>query len=130
GLAATLIWHEAPHRLAETLADMADLFGARSAAVARELTKRFEEVRRGSLADLAAHYAANAVRGEVTVLVGPPEQADPEDLDGRLRAALSTQSVKDAAALVAAATGLPRKLVYARALELSQGGGSASGGGG
>jgi len=119
GLSATLIWHEAPHRLAETLADMAAAFGARPAAVARELTKRFEEVRRGPLPELADHYATHAARGEVTVLVGPPEEADPEDLDGRLRAALATNSVKDAAALVAAATGLPRKLVYGRALALS-----------
>jgi 16S rRNA (cytidine1402-2'-O)-methyltransferase len=121
GLAATLIWYEAPHRLADTLADMADAFGGRAAAVARELTKRFEEVRRGSLSELAAHYAANAARGEVTIVVGPPEQDDPEDLDGRLRAALATNSLKDAAALVATATGLPRKLVYARALALSAG---------
>jgi 16S rRNA (cytidine1402-2'-O)-methyltransferase len=118
GLAATLIWYEAPHRLAETLADMAEAFGDRSAAVARELTKRFEEVRRGTLTALAAHYAAQAARGEVTIVVGPPEHDDPEDLDGRLRAALASNSVKDAAALVAAATGLPRKLVYARALAL------------
>jgi 16S rRNA (cytidine1402-2'-O)-methyltransferase len=121
GLSATLIWYEAPHRLAETLADMADAFGARAAAVARELTKRFEEVRRGPLSELAAHYASNAARGEVTIVVGPPEQDDPEDLDGRLRAALATNSLKDAAALVATATGLPRKLVYARALALSAG---------
>jgi 16S rRNA (cytidine1402-2'-O)-methyltransferase len=119
GLAATLIWYEAPHRLAETLADMAAAFGARQAAVARELTKRFEEVRRGSLAELAAFYGANAARGEVSIVVGPPEEADHEDLDGLLRAALDRNSVKDAAALVAAATGLPRKLVYARALALS-----------
>ena len=121
GLAATLIWHEAPHRLAETLADMAQAFGPRPAAVARELTKRFEEVRRGTLAELAAHYAANAARGEITVLVGPAEAeaGDPEDLDARLRAALAGNSLKDAAALVATATGLPRKLVYARALELA-----------
>ena len=120
GLSATLIWYEAPHRLAETLADMADAFGARPAAVARELTKRFEEVRRGPLPELAAHYATSAARGEVTIVVGPPEHADPEDLDGRLRAALATHSVKDAAALVTAATGLPRKVVYARALALSE----------
>ena len=120
GLAATLIWHEAPHRLAETLADMAAAFGARPAAVARELTKRFEEVRRGTLPELAASYAATAVRGEVTVLVGPGAQdADAEGLDERLRSALASGSVKDAAALVAAATGLPRKVVYARALELA-----------
>ena len=120
GLTATLIWHEAPHRLAETLADMADAFGARSAAVARELTKHFEEVRRGSLAEIAGYYAANAARGEITVLLGPPEDNDAEDLDGSLRAALKEHSVREAAALVTAATGLPRKLVYARALVLAK----------
>ena len=118
GLAATLIWYEAPHRLAETVTDMAEAFGARQAAVARELTKHFEEVRRGPLSELAAHYATNPVRGEVTIVVGPPEQDDPEELDARLREALASSSVKDAAALVATATGLPRKLVYARALAL------------
>ncbi len=122
GLSATLIWYEAPHRLAETLADMADAFGGRPAAVARELTKRFEEVQRGTLPELGAHYAIHVARGEVTIVVGPPEQDDPEDLDGRLRAALATNSLKDAAALVATATGLPRKLVYARALALSAAG--------
>jgi 16S rRNA (cytidine1402-2'-O)-methyltransferase len=120
GLAATLIWYEAPHRLAESLADMVDAFGDRPAAVARELTKRFEEVRRGALSELAAHYAASAARGEITVVVGAPEHNDPEDLDGRLREALAAHSMKDAAALVAVATGLPRKLVYARALVLGR----------
>jgi 16S rRNA (cytidine1402-2'-O)-methyltransferase len=120
GLTATLIWHEAPHRLAETLADMVDAFGTRSAAVARELTKHFEEVRRGTLADLASHYATNPARGEITILLGPPQDNDAEDLDGTLRAALREHSVREAAALVTAATGLPRKLVYARALELAK----------
>jgi 16S rRNA (cytidine1402-2'-O)-methyltransferase len=119
GLAATLVWHEAPHRLADALADMAEAFGARPAAVARELTKRFEEMQRGDLSTLAAHYAAIQARGEITVVVGPPAQDDVEDLDGRLRTALAGHSVKDAAALVAAATGLPRKVVYARAMELA-----------
>jgi 16S rRNA (cytidine1402-2'-O)-methyltransferase len=120
GLIATLVWYEAPHRLGETLADMADVFGPRQAAVARELTKRFEEVRRGTLPELAAHYRDHTARGEVTVVVGPAEQDDPEDLDGKLSAALAGNSVKDAAALVATATGLPRKLVYARALALAE----------
>ena len=122
GLSATLIWHEAPHRLAEALADLHAAFGDRPAAVARELTKRFEEVRRDGLGALAAHYATAPARGEITVLVGPaPEDAgDSEDLDGHLRAALETNSVKDAAALVAGSTGLPRRTVYARALELSR----------
>lgn len=121
GLKATLIWHEAPHRLAETLTDLHGAFGDRPAVVARELTKRFEEVRRDRLAALAAHYAAEPARGEITVLVGPAteEDSDPEDLDTRLRAAMAENSVRDAASLVATATGLPRKLVYARALELS-----------
>jgi 16S rRNA (cytidine1402-2'-O)-methyltransferase len=119
GLAATLVWHEAPHRLADALADMAEAFGARPAAVARELTKRFEEMRRGDLPTLAAHYASSEARGEITVVVGPPAQDDVENLDGRIRAALAGHSVKDAAALVAAATGLPRKIVYARAMELA-----------
>jgi 16S rRNA (cytidine1402-2'-O)-methyltransferase len=119
GLAATLIWHEAPHRLVDTLADIQAAFGDRPAAVARELTKRFEEVRRGTPGELAAHFQATAPRGEITLLLGPPEQDDPEDLDGKLAEALAAHSVKDAAALVAAATGLPRKLVYARALALS-----------
>ena len=123
GLDATLIWHEAPHRLAETLADLLAIFGPRPAAVARELTKRFEEVRRAPLDALAAHYDTYAPRGEITVLVGPapPGVVDAEDLDGQLRAALATSSVKDAATLVAGTTGLPRKTVYARALEISRG---------
>jgi 16S rRNA (cytidine1402-2'-O)-methyltransferase len=122
GLSATLIWHEAPHRLPETLADLAGAFGDRPAAVARELTKRFEEVRRGNLPALAAHYAAAPPRGEITVVLGPPspEHADAEALDTTLRTALARHSVKDAAALVATATGLPRRLVYARALVLAE----------
>lgn len=123
GLAATLIWHEAPHRLAEMLATLADVLGpARPAAVARELTKRFEEVRRGTLADLAAHYGEHAPRGEITVVVGPPlaDDSTADDLDSQLRTALRTLSVKDAAALVAGITSLPRRTVYARALELAR----------
>ena len=120
GLSATLVFYEAPHRLAETLADMAADFGDRPAAVARELTKRFEEVRRGGLTALATHYAAEAARGEITVLVGPaPEEVPAEgDLDSMLQTLLRTQTVREAAAFAAQATGLPRKQVYARALAL------------
>lgn len=121
GLSATLIWHEAPHRLAETLADLAAAFGDRPAAVARELTKRYEEVRRGLLPLLANHYATHAARGEITLVVGPApaETAGPETLDTALRAALTRMSVRDAAAFVATATGLARREVYARALTLA-----------
>ena len=121
GLRATLIWHEAPHRLVETLEDCA-VFGAREAAVARELTKRFEEVRRGDAAALAAHFRQTAPRGEITLLLGPAdadaEAASAGMLDAQLRDALRTLSVKDAASLVAATSALPRRVVYARALAL------------
>jgi len=120
GLFATLIWHEAPHRLLEMLADLRDGFGDRSAAVARELTKRFETVERGRLSELVECFTQQAPRGEITVLIGPPEDDDPEDLDQRLQTALAVHSVKDAAALVSVATGLPRKLVYARALRMAE----------
>jgi 16S rRNA (cytidine1402-2'-O)-methyltransferase len=120
GMACALVWHEAPHRLPEMLADLHDIFGDRSAAVARELTKRFETVERGKLSSLINLFERDQARGEITVVVGPPETDDPEDLDGRLRAALATESLKDAAALVSVATGLPKKLVYARALKLHE----------
>jgi 16S rRNA (cytidine1402-2'-O)-methyltransferase len=121
GFNATLAFYESPHRAGETLADMASIFGARPAALARELTKKFEEVRRGLLPELAALYATQAPRGEITLLVGPApaEAAEAGELDALLVAALRTQSVREAAAGVAAATGLPRKQVYARALELA-----------
>ncbi|MFN4283588.1 MAG: 16S rRNA (cytidine(1402)-2'-O)-methyltransferase [Alphaproteobacteria bacterium] len=123
---ATLIFFESAQRLGETLADMADVLGARPAAVSRELTKLYEETRRGDLRDLAEHYAAaGAPKGEIVVCVGgadaATQAASAESLDDHLRRALANASVKDAAALVAAATGLPRKQVYARALELKTG---------
>jgi 16S rRNA (cytidine1402-2'-O)-methyltransferase len=122
GLAATLLFHEAPHRLAETLADLADLLGPRPAAVARELTKRFEEVVRDDLAALAARYAEAPPRGEITLVVGPAAAPPAEaDLDGLLNAALTRHSLKQAVAEVTAATGLPRRVVYARALALGEG---------
>ena len=103
------------------LADLRSVFGDRPAAVARELTKRFEEVRRGTLESLMAGQTADPARGEITVVLGPAAEGDDaEDLDGRLLRALAEGTVKDAAALVATATGLPRKVVYARALELAR----------
>jgi 16S rRNA (cytidine1402-2'-O)-methyltransferase len=128
GLSATLVFYEAPHRLDEALAAMAGALGGdRPAAVARELTKRFEEVRRGPLADLAAWYAVHDARGEVVVVVCPapaPAPAGEAEIDARLREALAAgMSRRDAAAAVAAATGVARKQVYARALALDQDGG-------
>ncbi|MFM2042705.1 MAG: rRNA ((1402)-2-O)-methyltransferase [Pseudomonadota bacterium] len=122
---ATLVLYESAQRLADLLADAADILGGREAAVARELTKMFEEVRRGTLPDLAAHYAAaGPPKGEVVVVIAPPPAGEAAteaaDLDRLLRDALKTMSVRDAAASVATATGQPRKAVYARALELAK----------
>ena len=125
---ATLVLFESPRRLAAALADMAAELGPRPAAVARELTKRFEEVRRDRLDALAQHYRdAGAPKGEIVVVVGPPGEtaADEDEVDARLRQALETHSVRDAAAAVAAATGVPRRRLYARALELAAGLGEA-----
>jgi 16S rRNA (cytidine1402-2'-O)-methyltransferase len=126
GLAASLVFFEAPHRLAEALAAMAEALGAdRPAAVARELTKRFEEVRRGTLGDLAAHYATAGARGEICIVVGPaPAEAvaGAEEVEARLRAAFAAGlSLRDAAASVAEATGLKRRDVYRQALDLGLG---------
>ena len=120
---ATLIFLESPHRLTALLGDLAAVLGDRRAAVARELTKRFEEVRRDRLSALTAHYVgAGAPKGEVTVVVGPPEAAaEPaeDDLDARLLAALADHPASEAARRVAAETGRKRREVYARALALS-----------
>jgi 16S rRNA (cytidine1402-2'-O)-methyltransferase len=118
---ATLIFFESGPRLAESLADMAAALGSRDAAVARELTKMFEETRRGGLSELAQHYAAaGAPRGEIVVLVGPPAaKAEVGDaaLDAFLRKAL-VRGVKEAASEAARDLGVPRKRAYARALAL------------
>ncbi len=120
GFGATLVFFESARRLAGSLTDMAEILGPRPAAIARELTKRFEEIRRGPLDALAGHYLeAGAPRGEVVVVVGPPDAAlaaAAPDIDNLLRLALAEMSLRDAAASVAAATGQPRREVYARAL--------------
>ncbi|HEX3972615.1 MAG TPA: 16S rRNA (cytidine(1402)-2'-O)-methyltransferase [Stellaceae bacterium] len=122
-LQATLIIYETGPRLAATLADMADVLGARPVAVARELTKLYEELRRGSLRELAAHYAeAGGPKGEIVIVVGGADEAaaraaiSDDDIDAALETALATMSVKDASTAVADATGRPRRDVYQRAL--------------
>ena len=118
---ATLILYESGPRLAASLADMAALLGDRPAAVIREATKLHEETMRGTLGELAARYQmAEPPRGEITLIAGPPGQARPAavDLDALLAAALAGATLKQAVADVTAETGLPRKTVYARALDL------------
>jgi len=129
---ASLVIYESARRLPAALADMAEVLGPRPAAVARELTKLHEEVRRGTLPALAEHYQrAGPPKGELVVVIGPagPDSAaapDAEVLDAQLGAALRRASLRDAVAAVAEATGLPRRQVYARALELAREAGDES----
>jgi 16S rRNA (cytidine1402-2'-O)-methyltransferase len=121
----TLVFFEAPQRVAATLADCVDILGGqRVAAVARELTKYYETIRRGPLAELAAAFAGEAQpKGEIVVLIGPPHEREAEraeeTLDTRLMQALESHSIKDAASIVSGETGVPRRRVYARALQLA-----------
>ncbi|KRE11992.1 16S rRNA methyltransferase [Bosea sp. Root381] len=121
----TLVFFESPRRVAEMLADAAAVLGERPGAVARELTKFYENVQRGPLSALAAHYGSEEeARGEIVVIIGPPgatELSSAADLIGdRLRVALAQVSLKEAVAQVAAETGQPRRKVYALALELTR----------
>jgi len=126
GIPGTLMVFESPHRLPEMLADAADVLGPRPAVVARELTKMFETVRRGTLATLAGEFAEEGPpKGEIVVLIGEASDESRREeaetgLDGALGRALATHSIKDAAALVAAETGLSKREVYARALVLAK----------
>lgn len=118
---ASLVFFESPNRLGESLADMAEVLGARNAAVGRELTKLHEEIRRGTLAGLASGYVdRDTPKGEVTIVVGPPPEDAPDTarIDSLLRQALAFMPVRAAADLVAEALDTPRKAVYTRALEL------------
>jgi len=121
---ATLIFFESGPRLAETLKQMSEILGMRSAAVARELTKLHEELRRGTLTELAEAYEnAPPPKGEVTLLVSPPHetQADMSAVDAALDAALRFMPLKPASEMIANLTGASRKDVYARGLEKKNG---------
>lgn len=120
---ATLVLYEAGPRLASCLADAEAVLGLREAAIAREVTKRFEEVRRGSLAKLAAEAAAaGSPKGEIVVVIGPPElrepTADRQTVEALLIDALAKDGPSAAAAAVAATTGHSRREVYRWAVEL------------
>jgi 16S rRNA (cytidine1402-2'-O)-methyltransferase len=121
GVRSTLILFEGASRLGASLADMAAVLGPRPAAVARELTKLHETLVRGDLASLAADPTLAAPKGEVVIVVGPPAEeaaSAPEDVDAALLEAIGRLSPADAAREVAAATGLPRRDLYGRALAL------------
>ena len=120
---ATLIFYETAPRLMKSLAAIEEVMPKREIAVARELTKLHEECRRGFSAGLMAYYDANPPRGEIVLLIGPPQaqQANEADADAMLIDALATMKPSQAAGHVAKATGLDRKALYARAMDLKPG---------
>ncbi len=120
----TLVFYESPKRVAACLSDLADILGGdRQAALCRELTKKFEETRRGTLADLATEYEGLSVKGEVVLLVdrAHSQSVKDSDVEGALKKALQTHSVRDAADLVSEMFSLPRRPIYQMALKLGKG---------
>lgn len=120
-LRATLVLYESGPRLAATLGLLREGLGDRDAAVAREISKKFEETVTGTLSQLAARYAEAPPKGEIVVVVGPPGEAEPageEAIDAALREALTRLSASRAAAEVAERLGVPRRQVYERAQRL------------
>ncbi len=120
----TLVFYESPKRVAACLSDLADILGGdRQAALCRELTKKFEETRRGTLADLAAEYEGASVKGEVVLLVdrAHSQSVKDSDVEEALIKALQTHSVRDAADLVSEMFSLPRRPIYQMALKLGRG---------
>ncbi len=120
---STLVFFEAPSRVAEMLADLTAEFGARPAAIARELTKLHEEVRRAPLGDLAESVKGETIKGEVAIVVGPPQKQDVTDADitVQLETALADTSLRDASKVIAEALGVPRTRVYDLGLRLTRG---------
>ena len=125
-LAATLVFYESGPRLAASLSQMAEILGAREAAVSREISKKFEETITGTLSDLAARYDESPPKGEIVVTVGPPAVldtvSDPETIRAALAEALTRLPVSKAAGEVAKAFGADRKVLYAQALEMKANG--------
>ena len=121
---ATMVFYESPKRILASLKDMIEVYGAgRAVSVCRELTKKFEEVVRGSLQDAVDNFAArDSIKGEIVVVLGPPiaKEISEDDITAALEIALGKMRVKDAANIVAEQFNLPRKEVYARALALDK----------
>lgn len=116
----SLVLFEAPSRIADALADVAAVLGDREVVVARELTKRFEEVKRGLAPVLAAELAATPIKGEIVLVIAPapPREANDAEIEAALRAALATSSLRDAVRLVTDDLGAPRSRVYQIGLRL------------
>ncbi len=122
GVQGSLIIYETGPRLLDSLQDMQKTMGNREAAVTRELTKMYEEVRRGTLSDLIVHYTKSGPpKGEIVVVLGPPvaEIVSTESIEKQIQSALQKMSVRDAAEMVAKATGKPKRAIYTLALKLA-----------
>lgn len=121
-IAATLVLYESPKRLGQTLTDCAEILGEdRYAAVCRELTKKFEEISRGTLRELAEAFGERQVKGEIAVCIGKGSpKTDADALDAALREALETMKLKDAAAEVAKRFGVSKRDLYQRGLEIQK----------
>ncbi|MEP2892401.1 16S rRNA (cytidine(1402)-2'-O)-methyltransferase [Tateyamaria sp.] len=123
GVQATLVMYESPKRAGALLADAVEVLGAdRPATLCRELTKKFEETRHGTVQELAEHFATTDIKGEVVVLIGRSEAVavNEKDIESALQSALADMSVKDAAAFVAETFDVPKRQVYQQALLLSR----------
>ena len=117
---ASLVFFESPGRAPESLADMAAVYGTRPACMARELTKMHEDIRRGSLSELAASTASAPLKGEIVIVVGPPgdRQVTDAELSAKLESALASMSLKDAAKAVSDAFGISKARVYDLGLQI------------
>ena len=116
----TLVFYESPQRVAAMLEDAADILGDREGALARELTKKFEEVRRGKLSEIALSARETPPKGEIVVLIERRSEKIRESVpEERLREQMQTMSVRDAVDFITAETGLPRRQVYQMAVKLS-----------
>ena len=121
GVLATLAFYESPKRIAGMLGDAAEVLGGdRKAVVCRELTKKFEEARRGTLSELASYYGENTAKGEIVVLIdrGHSENISESDVTTALEEALKTMSVRDASDFVAKMLGQPRRPIYQQAMKM------------
>lgn len=119
GRKETLIFFETAPRLLKSLQDIVKVYGAVDCVVARELTKKFEEIRSGNASDLICYFEENTLKGEIVLLIGPSDpDLSEDDIEAKLRKLLKDMSVKEAVATLVDASGLPKKMIYNKALEL------------
>lgn len=117
---ATMVFLERASRLSKVLQDISEVFGNREIAIVREITKAYEEVKKDRVSNLLAYYQKNAARGEIVIVIGPPEESEPDNsiIEKELRKLLKSMSLKEAVAKVTSEMGIAKKKVYSKALEI------------